>query len=495
MNLIPPINLCVIQPAGYVHGLGLLDPAMFYEHQFRRLGVEVTLTKNRLRHNAVNFVFGAHNGVAPAWTEHHCCIFVNLEQVGRGGAQLSQAYQTLLQTAPVVDYDAANVAQYAAAGDEVPVVSFGHAPYLLGDLVPLEERPIELLFIGCMNPRRKALIQRIEAAGVHVTLLDGPLYGPERDNLVRQAKAVFNCHYYETSRFEQVRAFQCLSLGTPVISELAECTRPPASFAPCVTWLRDDEISDFFPHVFRSDAYTERAIAQLQAFSQVDPLQEYADLLVHARKVFNQRMATLPVSRQPVTRLHIGSGKDYKPGWFNVDILPRSMPDALLDLSQPQSWPLELDSPMQGPLRLEAGTLDQVYANNVLEHVNDLPTLMTNCLDLLKEGGVFDIEVPYEKAPSAWQDPTHVRAFNTKSWIYYTDWFWYLGWLTHRFQLKQFAFLDAQLRPCQEPDAHFMRVSMEKVSTTQAERMVARTMQADFGGIATSIRYPQPTRA
>jgi len=490
MSLIPPINLCILQPAGYVHGLGLLDPALFYQHQFQRLGVETTLTKNRLRHNAVNFVFGAHNGIDTAWADAYCCIFVNLEQIGNGGAQLSAAYHHLLRHSPVVDYDAANVANYAGADDEVPIAPFGHAPYLLSDLIPLEERPIELLFIGCMNARRQALIERIEATGVEVTRLDGPLYGPERDALIRQAKAVFNCHFYETSRFEQVRAFQCLSLGTPVISELAENTRAPASFSESVTWLRDHEIGDFFASTFRSPSYAERAIEQLQRFTEADPLQAYADLLVYARKVFNQRVPALTFSRQAVTRLHIGSGKDYKPGWFNVDILPRSMPDALLDLSRSQEWPLDIDSPTQGPVRLAADTLERIYANNVLEHVHDLPSLMSNCLALLKNGGVFDIEVPYEKAPSAWRDPTHVRAFNTRSWVYYTDWFWYLGWLDHRFQLKQFTFLDGQLRPCQEAEAHFMRVSLEKVATTPAERMLARTMQADFGGIASSMRYP-----
>ena len=37
----------------------------------------------------------------------------------------------------------------------------------------------------------------------------GPVYGPERDHFVRQARAVLNCHFYDTSRFEQVRASQC----------------------------------------------------------------------------------------------------------------------------------------------------------------------------------------------------------------------------------------------------------------------------------------------
>src|SRR6185503_9784111 len=78
--------------------------------------------------------------------------------------------------------------------------------------------------------------------------------------------------------------------------------------------------------------------------------------------------------------------------------------------------------------------------NDVLEHVPDLVSTMTTCLNLLKLGGVFNILVPYDLSYGAWQDPTHIRAFNERSWLYYTDWFWYLNWTTHRFVVKQLSF-------------------------------------------------------
>jgi hypothetical protein len=115
--------------------------------------------------------------------------------------------------------------------------------------------------------------------------------------------------------------------------------------------------------------------------------------------------------------------------------------------------------------------------------VPDLPQLMSNALELLGEGGEFQIEVPYERALTAWQDPTHLRAMNENSWIYYTQWFWYLGWFTHRFEVAQSSWLDAQLQPCAKDSAAFMRVLLRKVQTSAQERNLARTMQADFGGV------------
>ena len=125
---------------------------------------------------------------------------------------------------------------------------------------------------------------------------------------------------------------------------------------------------------------------------------------------------------------------------------------------------------------------DLVICNNVLEHVADLPTLMGNCLALLAEGGEFHIEVPYEHAPTAWQDPTHVRAMNENSWLYYTDWFWYLGWFEHRFEIADFKWLDVQVKPCAKEQATFMKLTLRKVATTVRERTVARAMRADVGG-------------
>ncbi len=216
---LPSVHLCIVQPLGYVHSLGFLDQARFFRHQFRRMGAEVSLAKNRLRHDAVNFVFGAHLGFDEELRSRYTCVFVNLEQLGTGGATVSPAYLKLLGHAAVVDYDAANVRVYTAHVEDVPLVSFAHAPYLEGNATPIEDRPIDILFFGSLNPRREQLIKQVESSGRSVTLLSSPVYGPERDGLIRQAKVVLNCHFYDSARFEQARAFQCLSLGTPVVSE------------------------------------------------------------------------------------------------------------------------------------------------------------------------------------------------------------------------------------------------------------------------------------
>ena len=118
--------------------------------------------------------------------------------------------------------------------------------------------------------------------------------------------------------------------------------------------------------------------------------------------------------------LNLGSGKDYKPDCVNADIRADVGADWVVDICKPMA-------------RLKR--FDKIMAFDVLEHLPDLVQAMTNCRDMLIDGGEMHIHVPYDLSHGAWQDPTHVRAFNEKSWVYYCEWAWYLGWKGSRFEM------------------------------------------------------------
>ncbi len=139
---------------------------------------------------------------------------------------------------------------------------------------------------------------------------------------------------------------------------------------------------------------------------------------------------------QPLT-LNLGSGKDWRDDCLNADIQARVKPDWVTDISRVNFG--EIIATRFGEMQIKPYMFDKIIANDVLEHIPDLVAAMTNCKNLLKARGEFHIHVPYELSLGAWQDPTHVRAFNENSWLYYTDWHWYLGW-GDRFYMKQLAF-------------------------------------------------------
>jgi len=132
-------------------------------------------------------------------------------------------------------------------------------------------------------------------------------------------------------------------------------------------------------------------------------------------------------------RLNIGSGRDWRDNCINADISDRVGADWVMDITQ-ISWGQTVPTRL-GVVTVQRDLFDEIYAMDVLEHVSDLPMAMTNCRDLLKLGGHMHIRVPYDLSWGAWQDPTHRRAFNERSWIYYTDWARYLGWFQTRFEL------------------------------------------------------------
>lgn len=136
-------------------------------------------------------------------------------------------------------------------------------------------------------------------------------------------------------------------------------------------------------------------------------------------------------------KLNIGSGKDWRADFINADIQPEKNPDWVLDITN-VPWGQSVSTRL-GKFKVERESFSVILANDVLEHIPDLVKAMTNCKDLLKPGGQMHIHVPYDLSRGAWQDPTHVRAFNENSWLYYTDWHWYLNW-KDRFTLTSLTF-------------------------------------------------------
>ena len=131
--------------------------------------------------------------------------------------------------------------------------------------------------------------------------------------------------------------------------------------------------------------------------------------------------------------LNLGSGKDRRADCVNADIRADVGADWVVDISK-----LSLGEVIQSPVGLvtiKPFCFSKIIANDVIEHIPDLAAAMTNCRDLLEMGGEMHIHVPYDLSHGAWQDPTHVRAFNEKSWVYYCEWAWYLGWKGSRFEL------------------------------------------------------------
>lgn len=209
------------------------------------------------------------------------------------------------------------------------------------------------------------------------------------------------------------RTWLCLS--QEALSILSGTTDDiPHQYRDSVFFFTADEACAFLESRFKTEDFYSEADKKLTTFKSAKITTLDEEQLQLRRLLDAVGAQGVMVTADSHNKINLGSGKKYMPGWINIDINPSSNPDIALDLCQELSWPFLGYSKYLGPLRIEENSIEFIMADNVLEHVSDLPKLMTNCLSMLRVGGKMEIIVPYEKSPTAWQDPTHVRAFNEK---------------------------------------------------------------------------------
>jgi SAM-dependent methyltransferase len=133
---------------------------------------------------------------------------------------------------------------------------------------------------------------------------------------------------------------------------------------------------------------------------------------------------------EPV-RLHLGCGRDIKPGWINVDLRPGPGIDFVTDLNNPNCF---ADYPND--------VVDEFLMSHVLEHITNSLPLMQQLHRIAKPGARLTARTPYGSSDDAWEDPTHVRAYYLQSFGYFSQpFYWradyqYRGdWQTDRIDL------------------------------------------------------------
>jgi SAM-dependent methyltransferase len=434
-------QISLIRPQGFIHSEAFREVAETLQFGLRSLGHTVQVGDNVVDSAATNILLGAHllppvdAGIVPPGS-----ILYNLEQLG--GANLSPAYYELASRHQVWDYSLRNLEQWRTMKSLRPPihVPLGYVPELSRiQAAPVQD--IDVLFYGSLNQRRTTILKALKDSGVKVHTVFG-VYGKERDELIARSKIVLNIHFYDTKVFEIVRLSYLLANSKAVVSECSAENELEQNANGAFLAVPYGSLLESCQSLLRNE--TERRKLEtrgLEWFSR----QGEPEILSRA---LNQCAAPACAERIAIPRkLNLGSGKDWRADYFNADIDPYWEPDAVLDFDRP----LPIGQPVQterfGKIVLENNYFDEIIVNDVLEHIPHLTTAMTSCLNLLKVGGLFRISVPYDLSWGAWQDPTHVRAFNERSWLYYTDWFWYLGWTEARFDIAGF---DLGLSPVGE---------------------------------------------
>ena len=435
-------QITLVRPEGFLHTEAFLEVAETLQFGFRSLGHTAQIRENVFDTTATNVVLGSHllsfkqASEIPAGS-----IVYNLEQLG--GPNLPTHFYELARRLCVWEYSPQNIKQWKATSPACPpvLVPLGYVPEL-SRIHPAETQDIDVLFYGSSNARRNGILIALKDAGAVVRSLFG-VYGKERDELIARSKIVLNIHYYHAKIFEIVRVSYLLANSKAVVTECCPDTEIEEGLAGCVLGCPYESLVERCLSLLKNDE--ERRRLESRGFKWFSHRKE-SEILSKALEETTNAVSSASEVGVP-SKLNLGSGKDWREDHFNVDCDAYWQPDAVLDFNKPLPIGKPLETQRFGAILLENNSFDEILANDSLEHIPSLMTAMSSCLNLLKVGGLFRISVPYDLSWGAWQDPTHVRAFNERSWLYYTDWFWYMGWTEARFDLAQF---DLGLSPVGE---------------------------------------------
>lgn len=126
----------------------------------------------------------------------------------------------------------------------------------------------------------------------------------------------------------------------------------------------------------------------------------------------NTRQAKLDVysSRPPSPLppvLHLGCGRQKHPGAFGVDIVEDSDADLIWNLND-VPWPLP------------SGVFAKVYMIDVLEHLEDVLSILEEVYRVCCTGADVIVQAPFATSHHLWTDPTHRRGFTSRSFKYFS---------------------------------------------------------------------------
>jgi len=110
-------------------------------------------------------------------------------------------------------------------------------------------------------------------------------------------------------------------------------------------------------------------------------------------------------------RLHLGCGRDIRPGWTNLDRVAGPGVDVVRDL----------DACEHTPLPFEDDSFDEIHASHVLEHLAHPLPFMQELHRVAAPGARVVFTVPYGSSDDASTDPTHQRRYFKGSWGFFSQ--------------------------------------------------------------------------
>lgn len=105
-------------------------------------------------------------------------------------------------------------------------------------------------------------------------------------------------------------------------------------------------------------------------------------------------------------KLNVGCGKDVREGYVNLDVKKSPGIDVVHNLDK-YPWPFKNNE------------FEEVYCNNILEHLNDIIKPIEEIWRISKNKAIVKVIVPIFPSVGAFADPTHKQYFTYMTFDYF----------------------------------------------------------------------------
>lgn len=180
-------------------------------------------------------------------------ICYQLEQSTSSRWLHGQYLDILRDSRAVLDYSLRNIRYLDALGISYPKMFYApissiafYEEFLTTKGTRLEhsiEKTTDVLFYGDDKVGRRTEILDRLSKKFSIKIINN-LFGTELLNEIRKAKVVLNLHYYGESLLESTRIYECLSLGTRIVSETVVDADEHTALAGLVSFARCGDIED-----------------------------------------------------------------------------------------------------------------------------------------------------------------------------------------------------------------------------------------------------------
>ena len=213
-------SIWIVTPDSYSFSRCFEDVAFALQCAFRELGFKVPVVTRPEGTTGTVIVLGPHLlfRIDQQSLPERMVLF-NLEQVYPDSPWITPDYIKLAQHHLVWDYSERNVSQWSALGVRCAAVcGIGYVPELKR-ISGVSNRDIDVTFIGCLNDRRRAILDDLQQQNVNLYWLFD-VWGQQRDEVIARSKILLNFHMYEAKVFEIVRVSYLLANSCCVVSEI-----------------------------------------------------------------------------------------------------------------------------------------------------------------------------------------------------------------------------------------------------------------------------------